>query len=127
MIIQSEIIITPDRPVVRFRESRDTINLDEELPKLLHRQGWGLGTFFNVQFLNREKTELLSSATFVVTHEKEQLHTSEANPYQPMTRTVFSRKAEQTTEWWISRSGKEAVEEPIEPVKSNKRTKTATG
>ena len=51
-------------------------------------------------FLNHEKTKLLACGRFVVTEEIETLHTNDANPYQPMTRTVFSRQAAQIGEWW---------------------------
>lgn len=102
MLIHPEIIVTPDRPVIKFREPREHINLDVELPKILHAQGWGIGTYFHVQFVNHDKTRLLSSAEFVVTEEVESLYTSEANPYQPVTKAVFTRKAERIGEWWTS-------------------------
>ncbi len=102
MIIHPEIYVTPDLPTIRFREPRDQIDLDEELPKILHTQGWGCGTYFHVQFINHEKTELLASVRYVVTQEIEASHTSDANPYQPVTRIVFSRKAERIGEWWYS-------------------------
>ena len=135
MIIHPEVIVAPDRPIVRFREPREAIKLDEELPKILHRQGWSLGTFFDIQFLNYEKTKLLSLATFVVTEWHENLLTSEADPYKPMTRTVFSSKAEQIGEWWELLEVEPAVEFPDVGkeqreklgMKSPKKAKTAAG
>lgn len=100
MIIAPEIIITPDLPTIRFREPREKIDLDLELQKILQSQGWGCGTYFNVQFISHDKTILLSCAQFVVTQVAEAIHTSEANPYQPITRTVFSRKSARTSDWW---------------------------
>lgn len=100
MIIHPEIIVTPDLPTIRFKEPREQVDLDKELPRILHTQGWGCGTYFHVQFLNHEKTKLLASATFVVSEEVESIHTNLANEYQPVTRTVFTRKAEQIGDWW---------------------------
>lgn len=116
MVVHPEVIVTPDTPTVRFREPREHIDLDKELPRLLHAQGWSCGTYFNVQFLNHEKTKLLACARFVVTEETESVQTSDANPYQPMTKTVFSRKAEQIGEWWTTQ--KEAIySDPLPGVK----------
>lgn len=101
MLIYPEIIPTPDSPTIKFNQPRDQIDLDKELPRILHAQGWGCGTYFHVQFLNHEKTKLLSCGRFVVSEETETIQTNDANPYQPMTRTVFSRRAEQIGEWWV--------------------------
>ena len=100
MVIHPEVIPTPDTPTVRFREPRELVDLEKELPRILHTQGWNCGTYFNVQFLNHEKTKLLVCGRFVVTEEVESVQTSDSNPYQPMTKTVFSRRAEQIGEWW---------------------------
>ena len=99
MIIHPEVIVTPDCPTVRFRESKAQVDLDIEIPRILHSQGWGCGTYFNVQFMNHEKTKLLSSATFVVSERQEVSHTNESNPYQPMTKTLSKRKAEIIGDW----------------------------
>lgn len=100
MVIQPEVFVTPDRPVVSFREPREKVDLAVELPKVLHSQGWGAGTYFHVQFIGHDRSELLASAEFLVTQVTEGLHTSEANPYQPITKTVFMRKYEQISQWW---------------------------
>ena len=100
MLIYPDIQATPDSPTIKFYQPRDQIDLNKELPRILHAQGWGCGTYFNVQFLNHEKTKLLACGRFVVSEEVETLHTNDANPYQPMTRTVFSRRAEQIGDWW---------------------------
>lgn len=100
MLIYPDIQATPDSPTIKFYQPRDQIDLDKELPRILHTQGWGCGTYFNVQFLNHEKTKLLACGRFVVSEEIETLHTNDANPYQPMTRTVFSRRAEQIGGWF---------------------------
>ena len=99
-MIYPEIQVTPDSPTIKFSQPRDQVDLSKELPRILHAQGWGCGTYFNVQFLNHEKTKLLACARFVVTEEVETIQTSDANPYQPITKTVFSRTAEQIDEWW---------------------------
>ena len=101
MVIYPEIQVTPDSPTIKFSQPRDQVDLSKELPRILHAQGWGCGTYFNVQFLNHEKTKLLACARFVVTEEVETLQTSD-NQYQPMTKTVFSRRAEQISDWWPS-------------------------
>lgn len=88
MIIHPEVFVTPDCPTIRFRESHENIDLDKELPKILHTQGWGCGTYFHVQFMNHEKTQLLSSCLYVVDSDKEELQINESNPYSPSTRTV---------------------------------------
>lgn len=101
MVIYPEVIVTPDTPTIKFHQPRDQVDLSKELPRILHAQGWGCGTYFNVQFLNHEKTKLLACGRFVVTEEVESIQTNDANPYQPMTKTVFSRQAEQIGEWWV--------------------------
>lgn len=100
MIVTPEIFVTPDCPTVRMREARENVDLDAELPKILHAQGWGVGTFFHVQFVSHDRTRLLAFAKFVVTEENESLQTNDANPYAPMTKTVFSRRFEQVSGWW---------------------------
>ncbi|HDY86918.1 MAG TPA: hypothetical protein ENH82_02245 [bacterium] len=99
MIIFPEVHATPDTPTVKFREARDKTELDIELPKILHTNGWGCGTYFHVQFMNHEKTKLLSQALYVVSEEIESLYTNETNPYQPVTKTLISRKAEIVGNW----------------------------
>ena len=99
MIAYPEIIVSPDFPTIRFKNPRDKINLDVELPRIIHAQGWGCGTYFHVQFLNHEKTRLLASAIYVVNQEVEGIQTSD-HPYQPMTKTVYSRTAVLIGNWW---------------------------
>ena len=101
MVIYPEVIVAPDSPTIKFRQPRDQVNLDVELPRILHAQGWGCGTYFHVQFMNHEKTELLACALYVVTKESEGIQTSD-NPYQPMTKTVYSREARIVGDWWVS-------------------------
>ena len=102
MLIYPDVQATPDSPTIKFYHPREQIDLNKELPRILHAQGWGCGTLFNIMFLNHEKTKLLACGRFVVTEEVETLHTNDANPYQPMTRTVFSRRAEQIGDWWTA-------------------------
>ena len=118
MIIHPETTVTPDRPTVKFRKSRELVDLDLDLRKILHNQGWGLGMYFNVQFVDHDKTVLLSSALFVVTAESEQLITSDANSFDvTMTKTVYDRRAEIVGEWWYSEMGREIRDAPQpEPV-----------
>lgn len=106
MLIHPEVIATPDRPVIKIRQARSLVNLDVELPKILHSQGWSCGTYFHVQFISHDRNKLLSSGEFVVVEELETLHTSDANPYQPMTKTLVSRKAEQIGDWWFPQENK---------------------
>ena len=138
MVIFPEIIVTPDSPTVKFYQPREKVNLDQELPRILASQGWGCGTYFNVQFLNHEKTKLLACARFVVSEESESVRTSSADPYQPVTKTVFSRKADQIGDWWMpeskapaespSVSATPSEEEPVATVPRRGRPpKQATG
>ena len=124
MIIHPEILVAPDLPTIKFRQPRDQINLDVELPRILHSQGWGCGTYFHVQFLSHDKNKLLASALYAVTEEKETLHTSDANPYQPMTKTIFTRKAERIGDWWrCSLDGLEKLEgETVKVVADGSKT-----
>jgi len=62
-----------------------------------------------VQFISHDKATLLASGDFVVTEEVESVQTSDANPYQPITRTLTSRKAEQIGEWWTPRGNLEFI------------------
>lgn len=99
MVIYPEIIVTPDLPTIRFKQPKEQIDLDVEIPKILHAQGWACGTYFNIQFVSHDKTKLLSTALYVVTEEVESLQTNESNPYQPVSRTLISRKAEIIGDW----------------------------
>jgi uncharacterized protein YdiU (UPF0061 family) len=120
MVIKPEIIVTPDSPVIRIRETREAVNIETELPRILQTQGWGCGTYFQVQFLSHDRTQLLACGDFVVTEETESLQTSEANPYQPMTKTVYSRKFEQIGAWW-----EKQVPVDIQPKKLEVETDTS--
>jgi hypothetical protein len=100
MLIYPDIQATPDCPTIKFNQPREQIDLHKELPRILHAQGWGCGTLFNIMFLNHEKTKLLACGRFVVSEEIETIQTNDANPYQPMTKTVFSRRAEQIGDWY---------------------------
>ena len=60
-----------------------------------------MGTYFHVQFVSHDRATLLASGEFVVTEVREGLHTSEANPYQPVTKAIFTRRAEQIGDWWL--------------------------
>ncbi len=100
MVIYPDIMSTPDCPTIKFNQPREQVDLHKELPRILHAQGWGCGTLFNIMFLNHEKTKLLSCGRFVVSEEIESIQTNDANPYQPMTKTVFSRGAMQIGDWW---------------------------
>lgn len=118
MIINPEVIVTPDYPVVRFREPVEMLEkiIKDDLPKILKRNGWGIGTYFYVQFVNHEKTVLLLSALFVVTEAKENLHTSD-NENQPMTKTVHTYKSQQLLSWWINRDA------PVIPAEEQPQTR----
>jgi len=104
MATYPEVLVTPDTPTIKFNTPREQVDLDKELPRILHAQGWGCGTYFNVQFLNHEKTKVISCARFVVVEVSESAETSDANPYQPITKTVFTRQAEQIGDWWTKQS-----------------------
>lgn len=100
MIIQPKILsVTPDEPTVQFKQSKDQIDLDKELLRLVNNQGWGCGTYFHVQFTNHEYTELKSAAKYVVTQKIENVYTNEANPYQPVTRNISNYKIERVEKW----------------------------
>lgn len=100
MVIYPEVLVTPDCPTIKFRQPREQVDLDKELPRILQAQGWGCGTYFHVQFLSHDKTRLLASALFVVSEEVESMVTSDTNAYQTVTKTVFSRKVSQIGDWW---------------------------
>lgn len=115
MIIHPEILIAPDRPIIKIRQSREQVNLDVELPKILTAQGWGIGTYFDIQFVSHERNRLLSAAQFVVTEEMESLQTTELNAYQPVTKTVVTRKWAQLSKWWTP---EQQAEEKVEITQS---------
>lgn len=101
MIINPQIVTTPDCPTVIIREPEANVDLESVVRKILNSQGWGLGTYFHVQFVNHERTRLLKSGLFVVTEDDEQYKTSEVSPQQTMSRTVFVRKAMQVGDWLV--------------------------
>ena len=122
MVIFPEVIVTPDSPTVKFHQPRDQVDLDKELPRILASQGWGCGTYFNVQFLNHEKTKLLACARFVVSEESESVRTSSDDPYRSVTKTVFSRKADQIGDWWTA--DKAPAESPPATAETGESTAT---
>jgi hypothetical protein len=109
MIIKPEIYVTPDRPIVRIRESRENVDLAVELPKVLATQGWGLGTSFDVQFITHDRTELLACAGFLVVGESEDIRTIDVSANQTITKAVITRKFAQITPWWVSPDAKPQV------------------
>lgn len=115
MIIHPHIDPTPDRPIVQFREPKEQVNLEKELPFILHGQGWGCGTHFHVQFLSHDRTKLLADGEFVVISEMESLQTTD-NAYTPMTKAVVSRKVEQIGDWVYFNGKEEKIQE--NPVKT---------
>ncbi len=100
MIIHPEIIVTPDCPTIKFREPMEKIDLDIEIPKILANQGWGLGTKFNIEFINHDRTKLIAAGNFIVSEDAESLQTANPDGYQPITKTVQARKAAQIGEWF---------------------------
>ena len=100
MRIHPEVIVTPDCPTVMFREPREKVDLKVEIPKILASQGWGLGTYFDIQFINHDRTELLATGKFIVTKDSEALHTANPEGYQPITKTISARKAGQIGDWY---------------------------
>lgn len=100
MRISPEIAVTPDCPTVRIREPRERVDLAAELPRILSMQGWGIGTVFHVAFVSHDRTMLLALGRFVVTEERENIETSEANPFQPISKAVVKRAYAQLGEWW---------------------------
>lgn len=103
MVIHPEVVVTPDCPTVKFRQPREQVKLDVELPKILQAQGWGCGTYFHVQFISHDKTELLASGRFVVAGESETVETTD-DPYRPVTKTVYNRKFAQIGDWWAAKT-----------------------
>jgi hypothetical protein len=93
MVIAPKVFITPDRPVIRFKQPREKTDLDKEIQRVLRAQGWGLGTYFNVQFVSHDETELISQAKYVVSKDCEDFQTNEDNLYNPSSKTVHLREA----------------------------------
>lgn len=116
MIIAPEVIVAPDRPIVRIREAREKVDLDSEIKKVLHAQGWTVGTYFNIQFISHDRTELLAQAEYVVTQDAERLSTNDENPFNPVTKTMHVRNAERIGKWWEKES----------PVETEKNTEKET-
>lgn len=125
MVIYPEVIVTPDTPTIKFHQPREKMDVDKEIERVLHNQGWSCGTFFNVQFVNHEKTKLLACARFVVSEESEQLQRSDANPYQPMSKTVFNRRAAQIGEWWVDKAPVETKKPETKIAEEPAKRKTA--
>jgi len=111
-IIQPEVVITPDQPTVRIREAEEKTDLKKILPQILQAQGWGVGTYFNVQFLNHERNKLLKDARFVVTADVQELKTTD-NAYTPNTRMIVAYQFEQVSEWRSYHESKKTPEQPV--------------
>jgi hypothetical protein len=116
MIIHPRIDITPNRPIVIFREPREQVDLDKALPRILRTQGWACGTFFHIQFQSHKQDKLYSFATYVVTQDDEMLVVNEDNPYQTVTKTAFNYKAEIVGDWWFAEY-QEEIDETATTVK----------
>jgi hypothetical protein len=101
MKIHPQVIVSPDRPTVIFREPFDKVDLAVEIPKVINRELWGCGTYFNVQFVSHDRSKLLYSGMFVVTEELETIAVNEDDPYQPVTRSRARRKAACVGDWWV--------------------------
>jgi hypothetical protein len=99
-IIQPEVIITPDRPTVRIRDAWEKTDLKKLLPQILQAQGWGVGTYFHVQFLNHDRNQLLADAEFVVTSDMQTLKTTDS-AYNPNTKMVVAYEASRVSEWKV--------------------------
>lgn len=108
MIISPEIIVTPDYPRVMLREAEEKVDLDTELPRILQTQGWEVGTPFYLQFISHDRSRLLSMALYVVTERIESLQTSEANPQQPVTRAVSTRRWAKIADLYREKAAPEA-------------------
>ena len=93
MVIAPKVYVAPDRPVIRFKQPKEKIELDKEIQKVLRNQGWGLGTYFNVQFVNHDETELISQAEYVVSKDCEQFQTNDDNQFSPSSKTAHIREA----------------------------------
>lgn len=92
MIIVPKVFVTPDRPIVRFKQPKDHFDIDKEIHRVLNAQGWGLGTYFSVQFVNHDETELISQAEYVVSKDTEDFQTKNDNQYNPSSKTVHVRE-----------------------------------
>lgn len=125
MIIHPEVIVTPDCPTIRFRDAEGKIDLEKELSRILIAQGWGIGTYFNVQFINHDRTKLLKTGLFVVTEDTESLQTNDANPSQPMTKMVNIRKSERIGQWWPQEE--KSLDELIDDLESKESEKRRPG
>ena len=110
MIVHPLIYVTPDRPTIQIREPQGTTDLDPVLNRVLVAQGWGTGTYFDVQFVDHEAKNVLSHAAFIVKGVAEVLRTNESNPVQPITGVVAVRKFRQVTRWEdLSEGGEKTV------------------
>ena len=99
MIIKPDIVVTPDRPRVTFREPRDKVEFEREIQRVLWRQGWSLGTYFDVHFVDHDRTRILAVGHFVVAGEREELRTAEPDPDRPITKSVKVYAVQQIGGW----------------------------
>lgn len=124
MIISPQIIVTPDTPMVLFREAKEAFDIEAEVMKVVQRQGWGLGTRFNVHFISHDRTTLLATAEYIVTGEVEDYVTNDVDGYQTMSKTVFRRKCARLGDW----TKFDAPKEPDTSIPAlQKRMKELTG
>jgi len=100
--INPEVFTTPDRPIIRIREFRGHVDLDDLISKLIHAQGWGSGTYFSVQFMNHERSKIFASGEFMVTMADEALVTSNPDSRNPNTKMVSHLKSEMVGEWFVT-------------------------
>lgn len=101
MILNPWINPTPNRPTVQIREPFDKVDLNKELPRILKAQGWAVGVYFDIQFIDRVGHQLLRDATFVVTADDEVLTTTEEGMYRTKTESVPQYKFEQISDWRV--------------------------
>lgn len=112
MVIHPDVDNTRVYTYVQFHQPQDQVDLEKEFELIFkHNRIAGVGSLFTVQFLSDDRTTVLSTGQFIVAYQKEKRITSDADPYQPVSRDVFIRKAEQIGEWWYSDIGG-SVEHP---------------
>lgn len=114
MIVNAEVITTPDSPMILIREAMEKVDIPRELNRLIRVNGWGLSTVFRVSFISHDRERVLASGTFMVIEDREEYRTNDDNPAAPVSRAVPIRGYAQIGEWMVFEGQSQEAEEGAE-------------
>ena len=98
--IRPKVQTVADNPIVQvnIEPSVDEVDINRILGETLQRFEFGIGTSFDLQFLNMDGTQILALQRFIVSKVVEEIVVSDVSNYQTMTKSVFRQGCEPLTD-----------------------------